>query len=277
MTSGLSLKIIVLLQVALFFALASTMVLFTVKMRDLVIQTVASRFMVVSTGVAHEVEQALSLGLGLGEWRDLDRILRREAAREPAIGSLTLFSASGAVVASVGPAAVTGQVPDAWLRLLRRDFGSGAPGAGAARASRLVEGDTQIIVSGLRNAFGDLGGGVALTSSLAPVYRDLRGIYPRMVLGGGLCLLGGIAVTSLAVWLALRPTRRVLAEALAWVRGLDGATLAPVPPGCLRLLPGLDGFGARVAAGHRVLDPGGPGQGWPAPDPVAPTAPEAGS
>lgn len=235
----LTTKIILLLQVALCFALLSTAALSYLKMERMVEDTVASRFTVALRGLAGEVEGAVSLGVSITALRNLDALIQRSMARDDRITGLVLFTDTGEVLASAGKAGPAGAIPDGWKAAFSRDGKSD-------RVSAIASGDSQALLLGIRNAFGGVAGGVALTYSLDEVRAGIRGTIPDLLLSGGINLVTGLMVTMLAVWLLLRPIQRRLREMTASINMLGMGEPPNLTPELAAFAPGLKDFADRI-------------------------------
>ncbi|MDR3518986.1 MAG: hypothetical protein P4M00_24565 [Azospirillaceae bacterium] len=245
---GISARIILLLQIAVGFALGSTILLFYFKMEALVEETVSSRFVVVSNGVAHEIESALNLGLKLTELKNLDAILNRELSRESRITGMTLFTNRGEIVTSAGSAALSGSLPSDWLRTLLRDQKA------EPQATLLVAAGSQVIMSPMRDPIGGIAGGIALTYSLSAARESIHRTIPTIVLGGAVCLILSLGVTMIAVWITFRPTQRRIHQTLDYLQGLAAGATGAVPVSVAALAPGLDQFAIAITAARATLD-----------------------
>ena len=235
----LTTKIILLLQVALCFAVISTAALSYLKMERMVEDTVASRFTVALRGVAGEVEGAVSLGVSLNALRNLDGLIQRALSRDDRITGLVLFNEAGEILASAGRNAPTGTMPVDWKAAFARDGKSD-------RGAKVTSGDSQALLLGIRNAFGGVAGGVGLTYSLSEVRAGIRGTIPELVLSGGINLITGLLVTMLAVWLLIRPIQRRLRELTSCVNALGLGEPPAVSPEMAAFAPGLQQFADRI-------------------------------
>lgn len=235
----LTTKIILLLQVALCFALISTAALSYLKMERMVEDTVASRFTVALRGLAGEVEGAVSLGVSLNALRNLDGLIQRALARDDRITGLVLFNDAGEILASAGRGAPTGTMPADWKAAFAHDGRS-------ERGAKVTSGDSQALLLGIRNAFGGVAGGVGLTYSLSEVRAGIRGTIPELVLSNGANLLTGLLVTMVAVWLLLRPIQRLLRELTASVNALGLGEAPVISPEMADFAPGLPQFAERI-------------------------------
>lgn len=200
MRLGLAAKIIIPIQVAFAFAIASAIVLNYYKMEKVTQDTVASRFQVIASGLDRQIEDSLNLGFSLTSLRNLEGLVGRERAHDARIGSIVLFDGRGGVVtASGGTVKAGGRVPAAWLQA---DLAT----RGSSHAWSLVDGSTQVIGATLRNAFGQPEGGIALTYSLSGLRALVRGTLPALIETSVVNLLLCMAVTALVVWLMVRRT-----------------------------------------------------------------------
>lgn len=241
----LTTKIILLLQVALCFALISAAALSYLRMERMVEDTVASRFTVALRGLAGEVESAVSLGVALNSLRNLEALTQRALSRDSRITGLILFNNAGEILASAGRGAPAGALPAAWKTAFDND-------SKTDRVSKVVTGDSQALLLGIRNAFGGMAGGVGLTYSVSEVRAGIRGTIPDLVLSGGINLVTCLLVTMLVVWLVLRPIQRGLREATDCVDALGRGETPVVPPGVAAIAPGLEPFVARVSEMQRL-------------------------
>ncbi|WP_343207279.1 hypothetical protein [Azospirillum formosense] len=235
----LTTKIILLLQVALCFALLSTAALSYLKMERMVEDTVASRFTVALRGLAGEVEGAVSLGVSITALRNLDALIQRAMARDDRITGLVLFTDTGEVLAAAGRGGPIGTIPAGWKAAFVRDGKSD-------RVAAVADGDSQALLLGIRNAFGGVAGGVALTYSLGEVQAGIRGTIPDLLLSGGINLLTGLLVTMIAVWLLLRPIQRRLREMTASINMLGMGEPPNLTPELAAFAPGLKDFADRI-------------------------------
>ncbi|QCO04010.1 hypothetical protein [Azospirillum argentinense] len=235
----LTTKIILLLQVALCFALLSTAALSYLKMERMVEDTVASRFTVALRGLAGEVEGAVSLGVSITALRNLDALIQRAMARDDRITGLVLFTDTGEVLAAVGRGGPVGAIPAGWKAAFARDGKSD-------RVAAVADGDSQALLLGIRNAFGGVAGGVALTYSLGEVQAGIRGTIPDLLLSGGINLVTGLLVTMVAVWLLLRPIQRRLREMTASINQLGMGEPPNLTPELVAFAPGLKDFADRI-------------------------------
>ncbi|WP_451998672.1 hypothetical protein [Azospirillum argentinense] len=235
----LTTKIILLLQVALCFALLSTAALSYLKMERMVEDTVASRFTVALRGLAGEVEGAVSLGVSITALRNLDALIQRAMARDDRITGLVLFTDTGEVLAAAGRGGPVGAIPAGWKAAFARDGKSD-------RVAAVADGDSQALLLGIRNAFGGVAGGVALTYSLGEVQAGIRGTIPDLLLSGGINLVTGLLVTMVAVWLLLRPIQRRLREMTASINQLGMGEPPNLTPELVAFAPGLKDFADRI-------------------------------
>ncbi|WP_449227216.1 hypothetical protein [Azospirillum argentinense] len=235
----LTTKIILLLQVALCFALLSTAALSYLKMERMVEDTVASRFTVALRGLAGEVEGAVSLGVSITALRNLDALIQRSMARDDRITGLVLFTDTGEVLAAAGRSGPVGTIPTGWKAAFARDGKSD-------RVAAVADGDSQALLLGIRNAFGGVAGGVALTYSLGEVQAGIRGTIPDLLLSGGINLVTGLLITMVAVWLLLRPIQRRLREMTASINMLGMGEPPNLTPELAAFAPGLKEFADRV-------------------------------
>ncbi|WP_454017777.1 hypothetical protein [Azospirillum sp. Marseille-Q6669] len=235
----LTTKIILLLQVALCFALLSTAALSYLKMERMVEDTVASRFTVALRGLAGEVEGAVSLGVSITALRNLDALIQRAMARDDRITGLVLFTDTGEVLAAAGRGGPVGAIPAGWKAAFARDGKSD-------RVAAVADGDSQALLLGIRNAFGGVAGGVALTYSLGEVQAGIRGTIPDLLLSGGINLVTGLLVTMVAVWLLLRPIQRRLREMTASINMLGMGEPPNLTPELVAFAPGLKDFADRI-------------------------------
>lgn len=240
----LTTKIILLLQVALCFALISTAALSYLKMERMVEDTVASRFTVALRGLAGEVEGAVSLGVSITALRNLDALILRSMARDDRITGLVLFTDTGEVLAAAGRGGPVGTIPAGWKVAFARDGKSD-------RVAAVADGDSQALLLGIRNAFGGVAGGVALTYSLAEVQEGIRGTIPDLLLSSGINLVTGLLVTMLAVWLLLRPIQRRLREMTACINRLGMGEPPALTPELVAFAPGLSDFADRILEQQR--------------------------
>ncbi|MDQ2106012.1 hypothetical protein [Azospirillum isscasi] len=240
----LTTKIILLLQVALCFALISTAALSYLKMERMVEDTVASRFTVALRGLAGEVEGAVSLGVSITALRNLDALIQRSLARDDRITGLVLFTDTGEVLAAAGRSGPVETIPAGWKAAFARDGKSD-------RVAAVADGDSQALLLGIRNAFGGVAGGVALTYSLGEVQAGIRGTIPDLLLSGGINLVTGLLVTMLAVWLLLRPIQRRLREMTASINTLGMGEPPVLTPDIIDFAPGLTGFADRILEQQR--------------------------
>lgn len=235
----LTTKIILLLQVALCFALLSTAALSYLKMERMVEDTVASRFTVALRGLAGEVEGAVSLGVSITALRNLDALIQRAMARDDRITGLVLFTDTGEVLAAAGRGGPVGAISAGWKAAFARDGKSD-------RVAAVADGDSQALLLGIRNAFGGVAGGVALTYSLGEVQAGIRGTIPDLLLSGGINLVTGLLVTMVAVWLLLRPIQRRLREMTASINMLGMGEPPNLTPELVAFAPGLKDFADRI-------------------------------
>lgn len=235
----LTTKIILLLQVALCFALLSTAALSYLKMERMVEDTVASRFTVALRGLAGEVEGAVSLGVSITALRNLDALIQRAMARDDRITGLVLFTDTGEVLAAAGRGGPVGAIPAGWKAAFARDGKSD-------RVAAVADGDSQALLLGIRNAFGGVAGGVALTYSLGEVQAGIRGTIPDLLLSGGINLVTGLLVTMVAVWLLLRPIQRRLREMTVSINQLGMGEPPNLTPELVAFAPGLKDFADRI-------------------------------
>ncbi|WP_246472508.1 hypothetical protein [Azospirillum tabaci] len=262
----LTTKIILLLQVALCFALLSTATLSYLKMERMVEDTVASRFTVALRGLAGEVEGAVSLGVSITALRNLDALIQRAMARDDRITGLVLFTDTGEVLAAAGRGGPVGAIPAGWKAAFARDGKSD-------RVAAVADGDSQALLLGIRNAFGGVAGGVALTYSLGEVQAGIRGTIPDLLLSGGINLVTGLLITMVAVWLLLRPIQRRLREMTASINMLGMGEPPNLTPQLVAFAPGLKDFADRILEQQQH----GAEEGHPQPaDPAAETARPAG-
>ena len=240
----LTTKIILLLQVALCFALLSTAALSYLKMERMVEDTVASRFTVALRGLAGEVEGAVSLGVSITALRNLDALIQRAMARDDRITGLVLFTDTGEVLAAAGRGGPVGAIPAGWKAAFARDGKSD-------RVAAVADGDSQALLLGIRNAFGGVAGGVALTYSLGEVQAGIRGTIPDLLLSGGINLVTGLLVTMIAVWLLLRPIQRRLREMTVSINQLGMGEPPNLTPELVAFAPGLKDFTDRILEQQR--------------------------
>ncbi|MBP2290312.1 hypothetical protein [Azospirillum rugosum] len=235
----LTTKIILLLQVALCFALISTAALSYLKMERMVEDTVASRFTVALRGLAGEVEGAVSLGVSLNALRNLDALIQRALSRDDRITGLVLFNDAGEILASAGRNAPIGTMPADWKAAFARDGRS-------ERGAKVTSGDSQALLLGIRNAFGGVAGGIGLTYSLNEVHAGIRGTIPELALSSGINLVTGLLITMVAVWLLLRPIQRLLRELTAAVNALGHGEPPEITPEMADFAPDLPQFADRI-------------------------------
>jgi len=240
----LTTKIILLLQVALCFALLSTAALSYLKMERMVEDTVESRFTVALRGLAGEVEGAVSLGVSITALRNLDALIQRAMARDDRITGLVLFTDTGEVLAAAGRGGPVGTIPAGWKAAFARDGKSD-------RVAAVADGDSQALLLGIRNAFGGVAGGVALTYSLGEVQAGIRGTIPDLLLSGGINLVTGLLVTMVAVWLLLRPIQRRLREMTVSINQLGMGEPPNLTPELAAFAPGLKDFTDRILEQQR--------------------------
>ncbi|BAI73684.1 hypothetical protein AZL_a01530 (plasmid) [Azospirillum sp. B510] len=236
----LSTKIMLLLQVALCFALASTAVLSYLKMERMVEETVASRFRVVAHGLSGEVEGAVNLGVALNALRNLDEMIQRALVRDLQITGLMLFNDRGEVLGAAGSNAVRGTLPDSWLAAFRRD-------GQTDRGAKIVDGGSQVLLIGIGNAYGGVAGGVALTYSLDTVRAGIRGTIPELATFGAINLATCYVISMIVVWLVMRRLQRCLRDAAIIVEAAAEGECPVVPPEIAAFAPGLAGFLDRVS------------------------------
>lgn len=236
----LSTKIILLLQVALCFALTFTAVLSYLKVERIVEGTVASRFAVTARGLSNEIEAAIGLGVPLAALRNLDGLIQRSRSLDDRITGLVVFNARGEVLAASGRAVPKSVVPADWLASFQR--------AGAERSGTVTDGDTQILLRGVRDAIGGVAGGVALTYSLHEVRAGVHDTIPTLVVSGAINLVTCLLVTMVAVWFVLRPIQRRLREVAECVEAAMRHEDHAIPAELAGFAPGLEPFLARVRA-----------------------------
>jgi hypothetical protein len=244
MRFSLTVKIILLLQVALCFALTSTAALSYLKMERMVEDTVASRFSVALRGLGSELEGAVSLGVTLGALRNLDALIQRAMQRDSRITGLMLFNETGEILASAGRGSVTGTLPADWAQAFARN-------GKAEHGAKVTSGDSQVLLSGIRNAFGGLSGGIALTYSLDEVRAGIRSTIPELVISGAINLVTCLVVTMLVVWFVLRPIQRRLLQATVCIEALGKGETPVVPEDLAAFVPGLRPFIDRVVPAER--------------------------
>jgi len=240
----LSTKIMLLLQVALCFALTSTAVLSYLKMERMVEETVASRFRVVAHGLSSEVEGAVSLGVALNALRNLDEMIQRALVRDLQITGLMLFNDRGEVLGAAGGSAVRGTLPNSWLAAFNRD-------GRTDRGAKIVDGGSQVLLLSIGNAYGGVAGGVALTYSLDAVRAGIRGTIPELAISGAINLATCYVISMIVVWLVMRRLQRSLREAAVIVEAATDGGRPTVPPEIAAFAPGLAGFVDRVSARRR--------------------------
>lgn len=235
----LSTKIILLLQVALCFALLSTAALSYLKVERIVEDTVASRFTVTLRGLSNEIEGAIGLGVPLPALRNLDGLIQRARGVDDRITNLAVFNDRGEVIASTGLQAPRGTVPALWLTAFQH-------GAGAERNGTVADGDHQVLLRGVRDAFGGVAGGVALTYSLREARAGIQATLPTLAVSGAINLITCLLVTVVAVLLILRPIQHRLREVAACVHAAMRDEAVPVTEEVSRFAPGLAAFLDRV-------------------------------
>lgn len=233
-----------LLQVALCFALVSTAVLSYLKMERMVEETVASRFRVVAHGLSGEIEGAVSLGVSLNALRNLDEMIQRALVRDLQITGLMLFNERGEVLSAAGGSAVRGTLPESWLAAFRRD-------GKADRGAKIVDGGSQVLLLSIGNAYGGVAGGVALTYSLDAVRAGIRGTIPELAISGAINLATCYVISMIVVWLVMRRLQRFLREAAVVIESAAEGGQPVVRPEIAAFAPGLAGFVERISARNR--------------------------
>jgi len=206
MKLSLSAKIIIPVQAAFCIAILSAIALNYFKMERVVQDAVATRFQVVTSGLAKEIEGGLNLGFTLSSLRNLDALIERERIRDERIGGIVLFDDRGEVVFAAGEGAPQGTVPAGWVRLNQNAHQGG-------RSWDIEEEGTQVIGTAIQDVFGQPAGGIALSYSLGAVRQGVLATLPDLATAGIVVLVVCLALTAIAVGLLMRPTQRRLNHA----------------------------------------------------------------
>lgn len=194
------------------------------------------------------IEDGMSLGMALPEFRQTQDIISRERARNPGIKAIVVFDAGGRVVFSTD----AGEIGDRLPLLPGAAPGSGMPGSGIWSAD---DGPLLLAGIGLENDLGEVVGGVLIRHAADAM---------TAVLERAAAALGGLAVLILAVTLPMAALgirlafRPVMAALDGMTRGLRArvagrAPPAPVPARALPVWHDYVRFEAQVLAVERRI------------------------
>lgn len=171
------------------------------------------------------IEDGMSLGMALPEFRQAQEIISRERARNPGIEAIVVFDADGRIVFSTDAGEIGDRLPDR-LSALR----GAATGRGIWRAD---DGPLLLAGIGLESDLGEVVGGVLIRYAADAMAAVLE--RAAAALGGLAVLILAVAlpVAAFGIRLAFRPVTAALdgmAPALrALVAGRAPAGPAPTP------------------------------------------------
>ncbi|MEI8396413.1 MAG: hypothetical protein WCF85_16895 [Rhodospirillaceae bacterium] len=163
-----------------------------------------SHFRFVVNDVRTSISNLTALGLPLSSLQRSQDIIDKIHSRDPEIGSITIFGATGEIFYSTDTGDIGSTAAPDWLSNAKAGAEAGAQGDAIRSVGRMVA------VAPLANPFGDFAGGVALQVGATGL--------PLQLEEGGLLLAGlsiaSLFLTAIGAWLSVKRAFGGLAEGL---------------------------------------------------------------